>query len=55
MTLPNALTIGHVLNTVPIDLIKPYGIHVVRIFTFLPGDDNGMKMEDYQGYKLKAD
>ena len=25
-----------------------------EIFTLLPGDDNGIKMEDYQGYKLKA-
>ena len=29
-----------------------YGLD--RIFTLLPNDDNGMKMEDYQGYKLKA-
>ena len=27
---------------------------IERIFTLLPDDDNGIKIVDYQGYKLKA-
>ena len=35
-------------------IIKNFGSVVTKFSTRLPNDDNGMKMEDYQDYKLKT-